>query len=120
MPGTEHRRNVGLLALFALAVQLLSTFGHLPHYGQGRPLEQRTLTAYVQGGGQPAGQRGHDHRDGSCLICWVAGLVASSAVPTPPEIPLPAFTDGARVRLDQPALTLARLTLSFQARGPPV
>jgi hypothetical protein len=84
------RRSFGCgLALFALAVQLVLSFGHA-HLDK---LSFGSTNAAVAGAKSPASQpsptQHPDHGgDGYCAICAVIHLASSSLLPDAPRLPL--------------------------------
>jgi hypothetical protein len=82
-----HRWFTGTLALFALAVQITLSFGHIhlrdfagvPGVGQAR-----TTTT------DPAGNNNPNHStDDYCVICATAKLAGTLVVPDPVAVPVP-------------------------------
>ena len=88
----SHRRLGAWVALFALALQLVLSFGHV-HVGNAAPASSAALAAAVVPGDDaapgkdPDGGR-HDGRD-FCAICAALNLAASSVVPTVAALTLP-------------------------------
>lgn len=107
----------GWLALFALALQLTLSFGHIHAEDFARSGSAIAQSHSAPGGGHNDGDQNRDN-DG-CAICAVMHLAAASLVPTAPSVILPpaaAFTS--LVALDRSALPPA-LRQPFQARAPP-
>jgi hypothetical protein len=84
---SRHRRFAGTLALFALALQIALSFGHIhlrdfpgvPGVGQARA----TTT-------DPAGNNNPNHpTDDYCLICAAANLAGTLVVPDTVALPVP-------------------------------
>jgi hypothetical protein len=111
------------LALVALALQMILSFGHV-HGGDLAPAS--TKSAMLTGSGAhllSARAPSHDpdvSLETDCPICALIQLVASSAPPVAPALPLPASLGS----LGLPAaaeMALASLPqFSFQARAPPL
>lgn len=105
------------LALFALAMQLFATFGHVhaDPVSHGRtPLEARTFFAPLSKTCLPGLP---DHSD--CTICAAMSLLGSSAMPqAAPELGVHLHFVGMLSRSDVQAPPDV-VTASFQARGPP-
>ena len=104
------------LALIALALQLVLTFGHVH-------APSATLTSAVQNsqsnGPAPQDQNHNGLADTDCPTCALIQLSAISAPSVAPELPLPVAVDFLTL---QPRVELATATAppaSFQARGPP-
>ncbi len=116
---TRIRRFASFLALFALALQLAASFGHL-HLERIRgayPSVSATgFIAKVQpiNGGQPG-----DDGDKYCPICATIYLAGNSLVPQPP--PLPTFSASQTVQYAHYAaiIFVAERRSPFQSRGPP-
>jgi DUF2946 family protein len=111
------------LALFALAVQIVLSFGHvhLHNLAPGSTQPAMTTGSGTELASEPAPGR---HPDGSldadCPICALIQLVATSAPSVAPALPLPASFGLIR---RQAPLELASAFLPhvlFQARAPPV
>jgi hypothetical protein len=112
----------GWLALFALAVQLTLSFGHIHAEDfHAKDLHAKdpalpTLNVAGEAGGAPATPNS-DHDD--CPICVAAHLTAATALPIPPQFAVPVATPVAwhaaiERRIDQPTTRQP-----FQARAPP-
>jgi hypothetical protein len=121
MGWVRARRGLGgWLALFALALQLALSFGHI------HPEDFATAKAGGAGAGQLSGAAGtpsHTDRDGDghcdCAICAVMHLAGTLLVPAPPQAAL--LVEPLAVRLDAAETSgwqRAHATV-FQARGPP-
>jgi len=110
------------LALFALAAQVILSFGHVHLFNPAAAFPPSAMAiasnAVLQGGGAPS-----HHPDGSpdadCQICALLHLVASSAASVAPALPVP--TSFRSIRLQAPAELPASSSPHslFQARAPP-
>jgi hypothetical protein len=111
------------LALFALAVQMVLSFGHVHLHNLAPGSTQPAMTtgsgtvlaSEPAPGGHPDGSL-----DADCPICALIQLVATSAPSVAPALPLPASFGSIR---RQAPLELASAFLPhvlFQARAPPV
>jgi hypothetical protein len=118
----SNLRSIAWLALFALAVQGIASFGHVHAEditGSGRKLALRgcqTGTACAPAQDFPAPP---SDQDDVCAICALMTLIGSSVLPTPPTI-APAIIQS-RVWVPRPVTAiLTEPTRShFQARAPP-
>jgi hypothetical protein len=119
------RSNLGLgsgLALFALAVQMMLSFGHVHLDKLASPSTPSALT--IGSGAVFLSERtpGHDSDgplDADCAICASIQLVATSVPSVAPALPLPASFGSIRPRASaELALAPSRHSLS-QARAPP-
>jgi hypothetical protein len=84
---SRHRRFAGTLALFALALQIALSFGHI-HLRDfaGVPGAGRALATTID----PAGNNNPNHStDEYCLICAAANLAGTLAVPDLVALPVP-------------------------------
>src|SRR3954454_200846 len=84
-----NRSRCGLLALFALALQLYLSFGHIhaEDLGLAPPAEVTAQAgADTHGSGPPPTD--HDEHD-VCAICAALSLTASSVLPAVAPLPVP-------------------------------
>jgi hypothetical protein len=112
------------LAFFALACQLVLTFGHVHYAGAG------TISVTLAGAANPAldgtpdpGSPAQPAQPGLaqdfCAVCNNIGLASTLALPAPPELVWPVSIDTALQKLPA-AVELASLHhFHFSARGPP-
>jgi hypothetical protein len=105
-------------ALFALAIQLVLSFGHIHLEGIQGPSAVITASSQAQPNNTPGDDRGTGGHD-FCAICAALNLTSSSILPT---VALPATP------VDQPYKWVAdvhppqvsyRVHFPFQARAPP-
>ena len=108
------------LALFALALQLTLSFGHV-HAEDFAPAAgiQATVDA-DHDAGNPAEPDHHGRSHDDCAICATTALLATLVIPPPPALDLPAtysfaFLDEAIVRD-----WIGAAPRLFQARAPPL
>jgi hypothetical protein len=112
-----HLKLVSCVALFALAFQLVVSFGHvhLDALASATKIETTDNSAP-----SPAGHDGPESADHCCAICALIHLAGAVALADPPAIPLPLAFE--RWRPD--AAVKFGWTLSapifFPARAPPV
>lgn len=106
------------LALFALAMQLVASFGHVhahPASHQNLPLASRTFFVPVSGACLPGLP---DHLD--CTVCVAMNLLGSTAMPqAAPELGLALRLAEMLSRNGAVRVSPDAVTASFQARGPP-
>jgi hypothetical protein len=112
------------LALFAFALQILLSFGHVHLYGFAlASAEPSPSVAMDSSGVSPEAQdrihKSNGSSDVDCPICALIQLAATSVPSAAPAFPLPEKVDLSR--LEAPAaLPLAASPHSlFRARGPP-
>jgi hypothetical protein len=104
------------LALIALALQLVLTFGHVHAPSAATPTTLQTSQA---DGTAPQDRYHKGLADTDCLTCALIQLSAMSAPSVAPELPLPVAFDFVTL---QPRIEIAAATApeaSFQARAPP-
>jgi hypothetical protein len=111
------------LALFALALQAVLSFGHVHLHDLA---QASTKTAMVTGSGTALPSErapGHDPRgapESDCPICALIQLVAISTPAVPPALPLPKSFGLIRLRAPTELASASSPHLLFQARAPPV
>jgi len=118
-------RSGARLALLALAVQMVLSFGHMHRGDLGLP----PLPAFggtdlasdgSHGPAQPADREHHPGSDDYCAICASMVLIATAIPSLPPVLIVPETIHHLwppQATLHQPATQIA---LSFQARAPPL
>ena len=111
----RSRRGLGGgLALFALALQLLLSFGHT-HAEDFAAAPGHAIVAPAD----PSPDEDGDRHHADCAICAVIHLTGTLLLPAPPHIALPAAETFARVAtrdLREPSRAPRQ---PFQARAPP-
>jgi len=117
-------RSGARLALFALAVQMVLSFGHMHRDDLGLPpLAAADLSHFTSdtthAPSNPADQHPQPAPDDYCPICASMAQIATALPSLPPVLAVPAPIE--RVWASQaPARTVsAKVALSFQARAPP-
>ena len=117
-------RAAAQVALFALAVQMVVSFGHLHRDDLGLPplpaTHQTQITA--NGSAAPAGssQQNNQKPDDYCPICASMMLIATAVPSLPPVLIVPepvrrVWPEPVRVETVTPDVTV-----SFRARAPPL
>jgi hypothetical protein len=110
-------RLSGCLALFALAIQLAVSFGHV-HLDRFGGQRTAAATNVAHSHGVPPGDV--PDTDDFCAICAVISLSGSLVVPEPPSI-IVSTTLSEILVPDRGALLVAKYERAqFQARAPPV
>jgi hypothetical protein len=113
-----NRRLCGRLALFALALQIGLSFGHVHADDVGRQTVALSA-ANSQADRSPAGDEHRGRTDDTCAICATIALAGSLLLPEPPALII------ARRFLDTPAPDRAEALvpgdhpLHTRARSPP-
>jgi hypothetical protein len=117
----RHKRCGTVLALVALALQIVLGFDHVHLHGLAHhshaPLAQHSATTQPASRG-PAQNRGGD--DDYCAICASIFLASSAFAPTPPQLPLPAGFQRVGHSFDAAQPLIETLRLAFRSRAPPV
>jgi hypothetical protein len=110
----------GTLALFALALQLIVSFGHA-HADEltGNPL---AIAAIERAGDTPvpAGDTDTDRHDDHCDICATLHALASAVVATPPPLPIPCAFARSELLINDGVVAAQPRRPSFQSRAPPI
>jgi hypothetical protein len=113
------RRFGGWLALFALALQLTLSFGHI-HAEDFAPAQTSVAASDAghSGANHNSGSTGRDHDD--CPICATIYLLATLVMPLPPLVALPAdHVSIVPADFGSRYLAPAASPRLFQARAPP-
>lgn len=106
---------MSLLALFALAVQLGLSFGHV-HAGAFGPVSAKTALA------NPSSQGTDNDRDNGndvCAICATIAMANTLVDATPPVLPLPVQVHATSVVVADALDITQPQRFSFQSRAPP-
>jgi hypothetical protein len=106
------------LALFALAVQLVLSFGHAHLDGLVRASSGPAAVADRALPGAPT-NKPDGTTDRYCPICALVQLTASSLPALPPTLPLPANRDPIELPAPAEISSAPLLHFLFQARAPP-
>jgi hypothetical protein len=107
------------LALFALALQLVLSFGHIHAEDFATPKLGAVAFAHANDGAADDDGDHHGLGHADCAICAVIHLAATLLLPPPPQVPLPAaetFAWFAAVERHDPPRAPRQ---PFQARAPP-
>jgi hypothetical protein len=118
-----NRRLGGRLALFALVVQLVLSFGHIHREDIFGPSFDRNTTVATQPAADQSrtapADRGTNRTDDYCAICATASLLGNSFVAVAPQLAVP-FVSGAIEHLDRvTAVVAAPRHTAFRSRAPP-
>jgi hypothetical protein len=116
-------RSAAGLALFALALQMVLSFGHLHRDDLGLPPLPADRTHVSANTAQPSHPGNSDQQPASddyCAICASMALVATALPSLPPALTVP---ETVRPHWPEPALietVILDVALSFRARAPPL
>jgi hypothetical protein len=109
-------RSSSFVALFALALQLALSFGHV-HLddlsGQARVQIETSSTTAPASGDTP------HHADGHCAICAIIHLAGALALAAPPSLLLPVAFNRTQRATAAIAEAPAQIPAFFAARAPP-
>jgi hypothetical protein len=116
-------RGFARLALFALAVQLALTFGHV-HLDGLAPASAQAAASVDQGAVTLAKTHAKTHKsqgaaDFDCPICALIQLASTSAPSVAPPLPTPIMVGGSVLQTSNETGVAASPLTAFQARGPP-
>jgi hypothetical protein len=111
------------LALFALAVQVVLSFGHV-HLDNLAPASTKSALA-IGSGKILLSEQAPIHGPGAvldadCPLCALIQLVATAAAAVAPALPLPPSPNAIRLQAPVESASASPPHLLFQARAPPV
>jgi hypothetical protein len=112
------------LALFALAFQLVLSFGHL--HLEGFATGGNSASASVQAqasepeSSDPAGHESPALADGYCAVCALIHLAGTLSPAAPPALPLPMSFGRSRLAAAAELGLTALHRAPFAARAPPI
>jgi hypothetical protein len=111
-----RRQIFGRLALFALATQLVLSFGHVHLHATHAPAASSPAAGDAKA---PAPCPAHDDDEQHCSICWTIAIAGSGVLSAPSVLDAPRVPATA----PRPPIAVGQLgdngTVKFQARGPP-
>ena len=117
-----HNRRFGnWLALAALVLQLVVSFGHVHLDGVHRASPALALSGSgAQASQLPGPQPGNGADDDYCVICATIFLAATTFLPPAPQPPVPSASQTIE-RFDRvPVVFIASRRAPFQSRAPPL
>jgi hypothetical protein len=119
----SHVRFGARLALFALALQIALSFGHV-HVKDllaGAPTSTlANVSSHAGAPPDPAPNRKSDGADPICAICALTQLVSTSVTSTAPALPLPDVVGYRRLEPVAEFSSTIALRRPFGARAPPL
>ena len=120
----SHIRLGSRLALFALAVQIVVSFGHVHLDGRALTAAKSAATALLDGAraASPAAptDRPDKATDPGCAICALIQLASTSPPATAPTLPPAVRLAHVRPQTADDIIFAATPHFAFQARAPPV
>jgi len=115
-----HTRRFGsCLALAALALQLVLSFGHVHLHGVRHPALAVSGSA-AQASPLGAPQPGNDADDDYCAICATIFLAANSFLPPAPQLPVPFVSRPIEHFAPVAVDFIVPRRAPFQSRAPPL
>ena len=117
----HHRRHCAVLALVALALQIVLAFGHVHLRGLGgnsHPIIARQASLAHPPLQAPAQIPSDD--DDYCAICASIFLASSAFTPAPPQLLVPANFQRVEHCFNAACPHAESLRLAFRSRAPPV
>lgn len=105
------------LALFALALQLYLSFGHIHPEEMGLSAPSKVAEQPAGGNDSPAAPHDDDH--GVCSICAALSLTANSVLPVTITLALPVATEWTWPQHVRPPRLVVETITTFRARAPP-
>lgn len=115
----DHIRNGAKLALFALAVQIVLSLGHI-HLDDIHAAPTGSTIQTVEAPSTPDTHHHQQHRVGvACDICAVMAMAGTALFSAPPVLLLPDVTDIAHAAIKAEFDHLDSISGAQHARGPP-
>jgi hypothetical protein len=116
-----HRRHGALLALAALALQILLSFGHVHLHGvaQGEPPAITRSIALADKNSQTPAPIPAD-TDNYCAVCASIFLASSAFAPAPPQLLVPANFQRVEHCFNAARPLTEPPRLAFRSRAPPM
>jgi hypothetical protein len=117
-----NRQWGGRLALFALALQLILSFGHVHAEDLGLATAAEAVASHAQtfaNNDGPPPPREHDDAHDVCAICIALSLSATSSLPVVVSLPLSVAYEWEWPADIQSAQVVFNLKSYYQARAPP-
>jgi len=116
----RHKRHGSVLALIALALQIVFAFDHV--HLHGLPQNSRTAIALRPAMTQTAPQMPAQiptDDDDYCAVCASILLASSAFAPAPPQLPLPTRFQRVEHSFNAGYALAGRQRLGFRSRAPP-
>jgi hypothetical protein len=117
----RHRRHGAVLALIALALQVVLAFGHVHlHAVAQNPHATSAQRAALADTKSHAPVQIPADNDDYCAVCASISLASSAFAPAPPQLLLPANFQRVEHSLKSARPLADSLRLAFRSRAPPV
>jgi hypothetical protein len=114
----SNRHFGARLALIALALQFVLTFGHV-HLAQAAAHQELSSTATGPGESDQSDRKPNGLAELDCPVCALIHLSAAAAPAVAPVLPLPATTEFVTLRPQADTAATAAPRISQRARAPP-
>jgi hypothetical protein len=116
----RHKRHGAVLALIALALQIVVAFGHVHLHGvaQNAPAAITHSVGLADKNSQTPAPI-HGDNDEYCAVCASIFLASSAFAPTPPQLPLPAKFQRVEHSFNAASTVVESQRLAFRSRAPP-
>jgi hypothetical protein len=112
----RRQRKITWVALIAMAIQLVVSFGHVHGDRLPHPADANNLSAAVDEQGAPAQSQ---DLNGSCALCWLMQVAGTLVLPELTSLPVRATHWEGPPPTPALPLPLPDRLYIFQARGPP-
>jgi hypothetical protein len=112
----------GRLALFALAVQFILSFGHVHVHGIGRSAPVFVAGVHGSAGAPtptPTPTQDKPDSDDYCAICATVSLLSGSVAAMPPQLALPVVSQVVEHADSVAIAVIVPRRAPFQSRAPP-
>ena len=117
----RNRRFGSWLALAALALQLVVSFGHVHLDGVHRAHPALVLSgSAAEASPLGAPQPGNDADDDYCAICATIFLAATTFLPPAQQLPMPSVSQTIQCFDHVPVVFVGSRRAPFQSRAPPL
>ena len=110
-------KKLSLLALFALALQLGLSFGHVHH--DRAFAGTATISDQASAASRDNSNSDTDGRQDLCAICATVAMANALIDSTPPVLPVPVETTASDIFRPSAARSASAHLLGFQSRAPP-
>jgi hypothetical protein len=113
-------RHGSRLALLALAIQFVLSFGHFHGIAAQAALSITSIAQAAIQSPQPSSNHDSDQQPAEpCAICAVMALANAALFATPPALPLPQAAEFLYLTTDAAFVHLDHSRVAFQPRAPP-
>jgi hypothetical protein len=109
------------LALFALAIQFVLSFGHFHGVAHAASTVPSIASLSAPSSSQPAPDQDSDrHANDGCAICAVIAMANTALFSAPPLLRLPEAAEFLYLTTDAEFVHLNAVRVAFQPRAPPI